>query len=981
MGIYDRFADQPGLIKIEGQEITLKVVKNLIDGTATISWNIPAPAAGCSTDSQGVYDGIIITVSTEPADYLKTSPLDGIFYIGDPTVDGDLHSGDKRGNALILAALYNDRITHSVVVSDIKPRTAYYFSGYAVDNVGRYHREGVHSYSLPTGIFELNKGKPDEAAYHDILIDVLGGININRPTGLTSGQNYDFVININEVDYTITVPGIDSLTYKNLIDAINKQFKLLENPILGPTYPDFGEYYFDLLNKKLYQWNGLESVPNDVIVSASDPSVPINGTYWFDPITKLLKEYETGGWATRQYLSHDANPLEISCGQLWYDGVDVWKWDGNHWCKLCLYVQTTNPILPAVLSCNTYWFDTINRSLFKYNEKMKKWDDTLAIMSLKDPNLLNTGDFWYNETDEKVHRYVGAAWNVVNTVRYAERNSTGGLDNAVSDIYWFIPSEFILYKRDSGNSVWNEIDITVYPTDPRVRESCDLWWVNSNSAHSLFAWDDVNDTWTPVSLLFESVADPAAAPDLPDCAVWLNPLTGSLKLISGVTCDNVTYINFPYDPTHPEVYSFWYDTKNKIWFIWNGTTWSEFPIITSELDPFLINIGTFWFDTNVNLLKKWNGTTWVTINYSTSPLTPVVGTRWFNTISDELFEWNGTTWVLGEAIATVKFVKPNKPTQKSRDLLDFYTRDIGCEASIEVKNLGDNLLSLLSDGIIYLDPVGGESGLDAGPSYKQLGVGDDGSPDERRNLHNSIRLLLGGISTRVELTKEQIDESIDNALLMLRKYSSFAMRRGFFFLKLKRNQQTYIMTNKCAGFNKIITINTVYRMRGGFYRTAFGGNDIFAMGALQQMYGMGSFDILSYHLVSSYIEELETLFANRIMFQWVEPSRELKMMQNFAYKESVLIDASIERTDQDLLTDRETALWLKNYALASCKLMLSQVRGKFQQLPGPNGATALNTQDLISQAQSEMELLKTELEDMAMQNLEEYGMRTHFLMG
>lgn len=981
MGIYDRFADAPSLIKIEGQEITLKVIKDTVAGTATLSWNIPAPAAGCAPGSSGAYDGIVITVSAEPADYIGTSPKDGKFYIGDPTVDQDLHSGDKLGKAQILAAFYNDRTHNTITVTDVKPRVAYYFSAYAVDNVGRYHREGVHSYSLPTGILELNKGKPDQAAYHDILIDVMGGINPNKVTGFDSLETYDFIININQIDYTITINGVDALTYNNLICAINKQFKLLENPLSFPTYPNINEYYFDLANKTLYQWNGLESVPQDVIVGELDPTIPILGTYWFDPDNNILREYETGGWAIRPFLSHNIDPTEIECGQLWYDGVNVWQWDGNHWCKLCLYVQTTNPILPPKLTCNTYWFDTANRVLYRYNDKLKKWDDAVAIMSLKDPNILNTGDFWYNETDGFVYRYVGSSWNLVNTIRYAERNEEGDLDNPVADIYWFIPSELTLFQRDSGNSTWTEIDIAVYPTDPRVRASCDLWWAGSASNYALYAWDEVNDVWSPVNTLFKTVTDPALAPELEECAVWLNPTTGDLKLISNTTCDDRPYINFPYDPTNPEVYSYWYDNANNIWYIWNGSEWEEFALIISTLDPFFVEVGTLWFDM-INLeLKRWDGSAWVEILYETSPLTPTIGTQWFNTVEDELYEWNGTGWVIAQALATLKFVKPDKPTPKSRDLLDFYTRELGCNASIEVKDESDNLFRLLVDNIIYLDPVEGNSGLDAGPSYKQLGVGDDGSPDERRKLHDSIRLQLGMLSVRVELTKEQIDEAIDNALLMLRKYSSLGSRRAFFFLNIKRNQQTYIMTNKCAGFNKITGINTLYRMKSAFFRTAFAGNDMFGIAALQQLYSIGSFNLLSFHLVSSYIEELDTLFANRIMFQWIEPTRELKLLQNFFSRESVLVDGTIERTEQDLLVDRETALWIKNYAIASAKLMLSQVRGKFQNLPGPNGSTALNTQDLISQAQSEMEKLEAELYDMGMQNLEEVGLRAHLILG
>lgn len=982
MSIYDRFADSPNRIKIEGQEITLKFVRNLDDGTATISWNIPAPASGCSSDMPGGYDGIVLTVSDEPADYITTSPKDGIYYNGDPTVDNDLHAGDKIGNARVLAAFYNDKTTNSIVITDIKPRTSYYISGYAVDNVGRYHREGVHAYSLPTGPLELNKSKPDEAASHSILIDVLGGIKLNRLTGLESGKEYDFTIDINGKEYVIKINGVDALSYKNLIDAINKELKLLEKPIMLPHYPNLNGYYFDLANYKLYLWNGTTHIQEDVIVSKNDPSIPIIGTHWYNTKDNFLREYQSDGWSIRQFLSFESDPTKIECGQLWYDGVDVWQWDGNHWCKLCLYVQTRSPLLPPILSCNTYWFDTENKLLFQYNDKLKKWDEVLAIMSGKDPNALNTGDFWYNETDKFVYRFVGGTWNQLTTIRYSERNSDGDLDNPIADIYWFIPSELTLYRRDSTNSFWTELDITIYPTDPLIRKSCDLWWTNSNTGISLYTWDSLNNQWVPVSTLFKTIIDPTSSPDLPDCAVWLNPTTGKLKLINNVSCDERPYINFPFDPTQPLYYGYWYDNENKKWYIWNGIEWEDLEVISSAIDPFHVEIGSFWFDLNTNELKQWNGLGWDIINFSDKPLSPLIGTLWFNTIEDELYEWNGSNWIIATPIASLVYSKPKNVKNKNiRDMLEFFTRLTGCNASIEIKDENDNLFRHLKDNIIYMEPVEGGSGIDAGPMYKQLGVGDDGSPDERRALHEAIRLHLGAISVRIEVTKEQIDEAINNALLMVRKYSNLSYKRGMFFLDLKRNQQTYIMTNKCAGFNKIVDVNGIYRMKSAFFRTAYAGNDLFGIAALQQLYTLGSFDLLSFHLVSSYMKELETAFANRIMFQWIETSRELKMYQNFLVRERVLVDATIERTEQDLFTNRETSLWIKNWSIATVKLMLSQTRGKFQQLPGPNGSTALNTQDLISQAQSEMEILRKDLEDFAMQDAGDIGLRAHFILG
>jgi hypothetical protein len=56
--------------------------------------------------------------------------------------------------------------------------------------------------------------------------------------------------------------------------------------------------------------------------------------------------------------------------------------------------------------------------------------------------------------------------------------------------------------------------------------------------------------------------------------------------------------------------------------------------------------------------------------------------------------------------------------------------------------------------------------------------------------------------------------------------------------------------------------------------------------------------------------------------------------------------------------------WIRKYALALSKEMLSQVRGKFGAVPLPGDAVTLNASELASQAQSEKEALKSELKEL-----------------
>ena len=56
--------------------------------------------------------------------------------------------------------------------------------------------------------------------------------------------------------------------------------------------------------------------------------------------------------------------------------------------------------------------------------------------------------------------------------------------------------------------------------------------------------------------------------------------------------------------------------------------------------------------------------------------------------------------------------------------------------------------------------------------------------------------------------------------------------------------------------------------------------------------------------------------------------------------------------------------WIRKYALALCKEMLGQIRGKFTTLPIPGENVTLNHSELLSQAKEEQQQLKEKLMEM-----------------
>jgi hypothetical protein len=69
MGTFDIRQDAPGLLRAESLNITLKFDRTG-PSTGRISWNIPAPAAGCTAETQSYAVQYITPTQQQIATYL-----------------------------------------------------------------------------------------------------------------------------------------------------------------------------------------------------------------------------------------------------------------------------------------------------------------------------------------------------------------------------------------------------------------------------------------------------------------------------------------------------------------------------------------------------------------------------------------------------------------------------------------------------------------------------------------------------------------------------------------------------------------------------------------------------------------------------------------------------------------------------------------------------------------------------------------------
>lgn len=1034
MGVFDNIADTTNELFVEGQQIALEFLPGVPNvGQATIQWNLPARFA--TDDGPGAYSGIVVIVSRVPVDGTNI-PRDGIVYTPDPTVDPDKFAGDRIGHAIVVGATYEAAIiaagqtpTTSIIINDIQPNVAYYVCGYMHDAQNRYFQGGSRAYSDMLG----SKNELGTPAVQVVLLNATqngtgAGVLPTDGTGLVPNTNnptnqwqFELIVDSGFPDarhtinnMIIDINGNTAGTYQQLLSQINRQIAIKScNAIQSPVAPGTGEYYWN--GTALFQWNGLTLVlVTGVIIQATDPTAVATGQYWYNPTTDVLKQWNGTAWITIAIvITSDQDPNALSSdGTYWFNGTNVFSRCGNAWCEETLYNQTIDPSCPLVPTPCSFWLDTANTVLYGRDINNVSWVQQSAVSWPVAPNAVVNGTFWYDETTDLMYVRASSAWVLapfVNSTTDPSLVMANIGTSVIANSLWYNPTTEVLNQRTSDNTAWAVVPVLIWPSDPTDVLSCELWLDDTTTPGVLYKWDIVHSSWDLVSPFYVQATDPYLTPVIPVNAFWYDSLTGVLSIWNGSSWTVVTFINYPTDPTVLTVNEVWYDPITNKWQVWNGTAWVVFTPIVSTSDPTMLPTGTLWFDTTNNVLYQRVGSTWQAIPYVTSPPTFRKGSQWFNSVSGGLFQWNGTAWVPScpsviasfDTCGNLRFqttfegsnaiimvpVPTTAPQQCGgcvcygtghADFTDGYS-EYECHDTRRRRRYTSKFISnsvwlfsnLVAPGRV-LRPIPGQDGVSGQPTYSTLGVGTDGSPSERRNIMSMIRTQLGYPTVQVELDNTQLDRAVQNALETFRQRSSMTQRRAAFFLDIRPFEQHYKLTNKAVGFNKIVQVMAGYRFTSAFLATNMGAG-VYGQIVLQHLYNMGTFDLLSYHLVSSYVEQLEIMFATRLVFTWDEQNRELSFYNSFTRPERVLLDVTIEKTEQEIFSDRYAKRWVQQFALAEAMDILAQIRGKYSTLPGAGGGVTLNASDLTQKANDIREMLYQELDDLITVDVETYG--------
>lgn len=230
----------------------------------------------------------------------------------------------------------------------------------------------------------------------------------------------------------------------------------------------------------------------------------------------------------------------------------------------------------------------------------------------------------------------------------------------------------------------------------------------------------------------------------------------------------------------------------------------------------------------------------------------------------------------------------------------------------------------------------------------------------RQQVYDYCRIMLGDGMIDVELDPANYETALNRALAVFRQRSDNAVEESYVFLNLMPDVNDYILPKEIQQVRQIYRRSIGSRTGGGSGGTVFEPfNLAYTNTYLLSSTNMGG--LLTYELFAQYQELVGKMFGSFINFNWVPQSRKLTIHQRPRTEESVMLLVYNTRPDFALIDDVYAGQWIKDYSLATCKMMLGQAREKFAQIAGPQGGSSLNGAALKTEAQAEIDKLMEDL--------------------
>jgi hypothetical protein len=232
--------------------------------------------------------------------------------------------------------------------------------------------------------------------------------------------------------------------------------------------------------------------------------------------------------------------------------------------------------------------------------------------------------------------------------------------------------------------------------------------------------------------------------------------------------------------------------------------------------------------------------------------------------------------------------------------------------------------------------------------------------DAKQQVYDYVTAMLGGGMIDLELDPIHYETALDRALNKYRQRGDSSVEESYMFLTLEINVNTYTLPKEVVSVRELFRRSIGSRSGGGDGGTLFEPfNMAYTNTYLLSSSNMGG--LLTYEMFAQYQELVGRMFGSYINYNYNQSTRKLTITQRPNSQEQILVWTYNYRPDFVILEDIHANQWIKDYTLATCKMMIGEAREKFSQIAGPQGGGSLNGTAIKGEAKADIEKLETEL--------------------
>ena len=231
----------------------------------------------------------------------------------------------------------------------------------------------------------------------------------------------------------------------------------------------------------------------------------------------------------------------------------------------------------------------------------------------------------------------------------------------------------------------------------------------------------------------------------------------------------------------------------------------------------------------------------------------------------------------------------------------------------------------------------------------------------KQAIFENVRLRLGGGIIDIELDPEHYEAAYHYAIKIYRQRAENAVQETYTLMTVVKNVDTYTLPSE------FINVRSLFRrtvgLETGPSSTSFDpfSSAILNTYLLNYNYTGG---LATYDFYAGYVELAARMFGGYLTYTFDPVTKLLRITRDFkGTGERILIWADIQRPEAVLIQDPGAGVWIADFILATCKMIIGEAREKFASIAGPGGGTSLNGTAMKAEGKAHQEALILELKN------------------